>query len=438
MVASTSAFVRQPGDFSLTHALRKVSSATPLGFIVYSFVLLVAHYGVAIKYVVANESVVPLLEDPIVLRAGTPVVSVNAGLIPLTDAAPPDPHNDVSDLAFSVDGSVLACAGAHWKRTIDEPLGEITLWDLQTRRIRRVIRPDDIKMVAAVSFFPDGKRLASLDYLSCDGASGVVHFWDVVSGRQVRETRWSEQRLKCLAVSGNRLWLAIGCLHNNRSVRILSLRANEHRAFLQCGVSGVSALRFSADSQFLISSSPDRVVRLWDVTTWSKRGGFSVEGKPYYCALAVSPAPDHPVLAISAGKTGTDISVRQFPGCKEVASLKGHTQPVYCLAFSPDARLLASGAIDVGPAPAGMHQHADRCSDSDANSDKLDGTVELKLWKWHTGEVVASAPGHMHAVTQVAFSPCGNLLASADGTGAIRLWNIGTSYGGREKRRKVE
>ena len=67
--------------------------------------------------------------------------------------------------------------------------------------------------------------------------------------------------------------------------------------------------------------------------------------------------------------------------------LIGHTYHVFCVAFSPDGKMLASGSYD--------------------------GT--LRLWNAETGELRNTHPGYTSEVLNVAFSRDGNTLAGAMG-----------------------
>jgi WD40 repeat protein len=89
------------------------------------------------------------------------------------------------------------------------------------------------------------------------------------------------------------------------------------------------------------------------------------------------------------------------PGARKQATaraLKGHTQAVGVVTFSPDGRTVASG--DVG------------------------GSV--KLWSVDTGKEIRTLPGDgRRMVGCLAFSPDGSLLTSA-GQSPVRVWEIAT------------
>lgn len=74
----------------------------------------------------------------------------------------------------------------------------------------------------------------------------------------------------------------------------------------------------------------------------------------------------------------------------------GNTSASYSVTFSPDNKLLASGA--------------------------LDGTV--RIWDIQTGEQVALLNTHTDSITQVLFSEDGTRLATASEDGTIRLWGV--------------
>jgi WD40 repeat protein len=86
-------------------------------------------------------------------------------------------------------------------------------------------------------------------------------------------------------------------------------------------------------------------------------------------------------------------------------TFRGHEGSVYCAAFSPDGKLVASSGID----------RTVRLWDSETGQSRA-------VLRGHPDEV----SGHTDEVNWVAFSPDGKTVASAGEDGTVRLWDVGT------------
>ena len=86
------------------------------------------------------------------------------------------------------------------------------------------------------------------------------------------------------------------------------------------------------------------------------------------------------------------------PGVKLVRTLRGHTDWIGRIAWSPDGRMLASPSRD----------------------------QTIRLWDAETGECLRTLEGHEGGVNSVAFDPAGRTLASGGEDNTVKVWGAST------------
>ncbi len=158
------------------------------------------------------------------------------------------------------------------------------------------------------------------------------------------------------------------------------------------GSADCKVLDYSSDGK-LLATAVGNVVKLWELSTLKELRTF-----PDTSGLAVVFSPDSKILAAAGGIAGQEIKLWNVETGDALPSLKGHTNWINSIDFSPDGHILASGSTD----------------------------KSIRLWDMTTGRLLMVLNGHTGYINAVAFSPDGRLLASASWDFTVKLWDTAT------------
>jgi len=326
-------------------------------------------------------------------------------------------------LAVSPDGNLLA-AGSY--ATNGTPIVELR--DVTTRQ-----RVGELPQAGALSlaFSPDGKTLAT------DAFDRTVRVWNLASQKVIASFTVSPdsgEHKGVVAFSPDGGTLAIG--ETDGRIRLIAVVSNTERASFRAHPEGegITALAFSADSQFVASASgySDSTIRLWEVAT-GRSAGLFLGHAAWVIALAL--APDGRTLAsASADQT---IRLWDLDRRRCSATLRGHSSEVWALAFSPDGLSLASGGKDGSicfwdprakpkdtwalTLPPPIRWLVFSPDGRTFNTLNLDGSISL--WDAATAQETATFTDLGTNNFSLAISPDGNRLVAGTTTGRLAVWD---------------
>jgi WD40 repeat protein len=236
-------------------------------------------------------------------------------------------HAGFCTVAFSRDGRTLAAGSFD---------GTLTLLGADG-----LIEESHGSPINALTFSPDGKVVATGDW------DGRVHFRLVTAQSGPRLIRYPS-RILALAASPDGLTLAVAGMAG--VIQVYDVASGRLKAALEGHAHAVASLDFSPDGK-LLASAGGFATRLWDTATWQSASAH-LEHHPEM--LCVRFSPDGKLLAISDGEFDlphykvlpTEIILWDVSARAEVRRLRGHTNSIFALAFSPDGKTLASGSMD--------------------------------------------------------------------------------------------
>jgi WD40 repeat protein/serine/threonine protein kinase len=308
----------------------------------------------------------------------------------------------VSGVVFSPDGKSIASVGK------DRNRGEMIVWDAVSGEATLSLADKDVR--TSVAFSPDGKRLAT--GVTQRGGGGNDTHWikvcEMNSGKVLQSLSGHGDTIMAVGFSPDGKHLLSGSA--DQTVKLWDAVTGDE-LFTFHEETPVLAVAFSRDSQRIASGSEDGTVKLWAPAGKEAQTLRPVRQAPSFGipVYAVAFGQDSKTLAAGGGdwwKRGFSfIKIWDVTTGQERALWRQETRGIFCVAFSPDGRLLASA----------------------------DGDGPAKLWDVATRQVIHTFSLNMAACCGVAFSPDGQHLATAwahrgghDKPGEVKVWDCAT------------
>jgi WD40 repeat protein/serine/threonine protein kinase len=349
----------------------------------------------------------------------------------------------VNSVAFSPDGQRLSAASG----------GTAQIWDARTGiellTIGRTIGP-----VWSVAFSPDGLRLATGSGDIAGGLEGRTQVWDASTGRELLTIQNHTGPVLSVAFSPDSMHLATGS--QGRTGKVWDSRTGHEILSFEVHTGPVWSVAFSPDGLRLATGSGDTTrdvdgsAQLWDASTGRELLTIQNHTGP---VVSVAFSPDG--LRLLSGSTGETAQLWDARTGKDLACFKGHTGWITSVAFSPDGQRLAAGSWDrtaiiwdargeqepvtIRAHPRGLSEvvlkrTAGGVSDVAFSPDgqrlatasgtwlsRGDGSA--KVWDANTGHELLSLKGYTGPATSVAFSLDGQRLATGSEDGTAKIWD---------------
>lgn len=239
-------------------------------------------------------------------------------------------HADaVRAVAFSADGKWLAAAGGPPGRQ-----GEVRIWDVDARTLQRTLSGHS-DCIYAVAISPDSKVAATSSY------DKLIKLWDAASGVERRTLKDHIDAIYALAFTPDGKRLISGAA--DRTVKVWDVATGERLYTMGEPIDGVNTIALSLDGNMIAAAGQDKTIRIWSL---GDRRGTLVNSLIAHedAILKLAWSPDGKTLLSSSA----DRVIKMFrvPDLTEIKAWTAQPDWTYGLEFSPDGKTFAAGRYD--------------------------------------------------------------------------------------------
>jgi WD40 repeat protein/energy-coupling factor transporter ATP-binding protein EcfA2 len=267
----------------------------------------------------------------------------------------------------------------------------------QTKEYNRL--ESQAEHIIDISLSPNGQIIASIE------PGGEIELWNT-DGKLLYSLKTSNRPTSNVVFGHNSQTFAYAS--DDKTIKLWNIENKPfHQQTLKGHTDNINQVIFSPDGKTIASASDDKTIKLWNIqgrllhTLEDHNEGigeikFSPDGKTIISIDSNNIRLRNRLTvdsSISVDKHNT-VKLWSIEG-QLLHTLKGHTDDINNIEFSPDGQTIAS-----------------------ASDDKT-----VKLWNVE-GQLLHTLEGHTDQVNSVAFSPDGQTIASASYDGTVELWNL--------------
>ncbi|KAK3823899.1 MAG: WD40-repeat-containing domain protein [Linnemannia elongata] len=329
--------------------------------------------------------------------------------------------NNITIIAYSPNGNTIAMASSFRNDTIRI---SDTLTGLPILESCNISDP-----ITCLTYSFDGQRIATGAY------TGQLQLWEAAATTLDRSRKWAAHTdvVASIAFSPDDKWIVSSSF--DHTVKLWDSRSGLLVSSFISHVQNVHCARFSPNGSYIASASNDKTLRLWEVNSSSLRLDSYELPDRQFCATyspdgrqLITGSRQRPMRQLNADSGDVGFV---FPD---------HLYNIECIAFSPDGLQIAIGgnnetevtlwSVESRAASFVLSGHESRVQSVVFSpcgrwlaSGSMDDTV--RLWDTRSG-AACHVLGHKGGVQSVAFSPDGRWIASVCTSGMVLLWEAGT------------
>lgn len=292
------------------------------------------------------------------------------------------PHA-INSVAFSPDGKTIASANSGFYG--GERVFEVTvrLWDISTGEVKHTFTEFSGE-VNCLAFSSDGHTLATGEGLP----DNAIRLWNTDTGNLIKSTKSKIGIIYQLFFIQNNNLISMG---DYKIVQAWDGSTLKPLDLLSDQIGQVIDLELSIDEKTLVSSSQDKIIRIWDINTGRIKHKFSI----YNRTINISLSADHKYLVTK--DFGNVLGVWEIETGLLIHTIKGFTSPIRSIALASDDNTIATAGFKV-----------------------------VEIWHVSTGNKIHTLTGHDNYVDSVTFNSDSSVLASGSFDTTIRLWDVVT------------